>query len=42
MKIKEDCDHGSEDGRAHCVWSEIEGASKETLGTWKFRWECEM
>ena len=38
MKIKEDCDHGSEDGRAHCVWSEKEGASKETLGTWKFRW----
>ena len=23
-KIKEDCDHGSEDERAHCVWSEKE------------------
>ena len=37
MKIKEDCDHGSETGRAHCVWSEKEGASKETLGTWKIQ-----
>ena len=24
MKIKEDCDHGSEDETAHCVWSEKE------------------
>ena len=32
MKIKEDSDHGSEDGRAHCVWSEKEGASKLQMG----------
>ena len=22
MKIKEDCGHGSKDGKAHCEWSE--------------------
>ena len=31
MKIKEDCGHGSEDGRAHCEWSENEGVPPKRL-----------
>ena len=31
MKIEEDCDHGSEDERAHCVWSEKEEVPPKRL-----------
>ena len=31
MKIKEDCDHGSEDERAHCLWSEKEEVPPKRL-----------